>query len=347
MTTDIATRPDAERELLTHSRQDAFKTCRKRHWFAYEQGIRSGMNSRALRMGSAYHEGLELLGNGSPVEESITAVRSYYDRDHGQLDDTEWELESEIVVRLLCGYAWRWANDGLEYVACEHSWELPLLNPETGKPTPSFKLAGKIDGIVRQDGRLLVKESKLLSDDLGSDAQLWPRLRIDHQISMYVLAARREGFHVEGVLYDVTRKPTIGPRKLTNAEQKAFASLGEWCGEKFEPAIVERETPSMFGARLLQDIGERPDFYFARKEIPRLDQDLQAYEYELWDIQRTIRDAQVHDRWYRTANTHTCQFCPFFGPCTTGWTPTDALPEGFVRVTNKHPELGEASVSAT
>jgi hypothetical protein len=242
---------------------------------------------------------------------------------------------------MLCGYAWRWGESTLEHIAAEQSFVLPLRNPQTGKSSTVFQLAGKIDGIVRlKDGRLAVKESKLFGDDISLDSSLWRRLRIDHQISLYVLAGRQLGYDVSCVLYDVTRKPTIRPKLVKGAEQKAFASLGEYCGERFEPAIVDHESPRMFGARLNNDISERPDFYFQRHEIARLDGDLAEFESEVWDIQQTIRTAQREGKWYRTVNRNTCEFCSFFGPCTSGVNVETETPEGFQRVENVHPELG-------
>jgi hypothetical protein len=58
---------------------------------------------------------------------------------------------------------------------------------------------------------MFVMEHKLLSEDLTEGAAIWRRLRVDHQISLYVLAARELGYAVDGVFYDVTRKPTIAP----------------------------------------------------------------------------------------------------------------------------------------
>ena len=345
-----------EKQLLTHSRQDSFKTCRKKHWFSYELGIRREVDAKALRMGSAYHSGLESLGKGCGLDDAVEAVRAYYDAFRDAYDQYEWEIERETVVRLLCGYQWRWENDELENVATEQSFQLPLRNPETGKTTPLFDLAGKIDGIVRRDGRLGVKESKLLGDDIGQESDLWLRLRIDHQISMYVLAARKLGYAVDHVYYDVTRKPTIKPSAVPVLDalgakivldargERVKTEKKEWrqTGDTAKGYVLQTRpmTVEEWGDKLTNDITERPDFYYVRREIPRLDQDLAEYEVELWEIQRTIRDAQRNGHHFRTANKNTCAFCPFFGLCTTGFDPERAaLPEGFVRVVDIHPEL--------
>lgn len=346
-------------QLLTHSRISSFKSCRKKHFYEYEHRVRRTTDSRALRMGTAYHAGLEALGHGLPIDDAFAAVSQCYENEPTGFDSREWLIEHQTVLNLLAGYAWRWESSPLEYVAVEQEFCIPLVNPETGRASTTFMLAGKIDGIVRlEDGRLAVKENKLLGDDISVDDFLWRRLAIDPQISIYVLAARELGYDVDCVLYDATRKPTIKPtdvpildsdglkivlddagnRVMTKAKnptprQTADASLGY--------RLQTREcTAAEWGEKLNLDIGERPDFYYARREVPRLDKDLDELRVELWDIQKTLRDAQLNDRHYRTASQNTCRFCSSFDLCSVGFDPrTGTLPEAFVRLETLHPEL--------
>ena len=48
-------------QTLTFSRSQSFKACRRRHWYAYELGLRPVADPRALRMGHAFHLGLDCL----------------------------------------------------------------------------------------------------------------------------------------------------------------------------------------------------------------------------------------------------------------------------------------------
>lgn len=343
-------------ELLTHSRQDTFKTCRKRHQYAYEIGLRRIDDAKALRMGSAFHEGIERLGNGGTLDDACQAVRAKHGLCPVMFDSYDWAIELETILRLVCAYQWKWESQHLEHVAVELQFELPLINPETKKKTPNWNLAGKIDAIVRlEDGRLAVKESKLLGDDISSDSDLWRRLRIDHQISLYMLAARQLGYAVDTVLYDVARKPTIAPTAVAVLDElsakivlnergaRVKTERGQWrqTGDKEKGYVLQTRqmTTDEWGEKLTADICERPDFYFSRVEVARLDQDLAAYQVELWDIQRTIREAQLNQRWYRTVNKNTCGYCPYFSICTGGAELGAVPPEGFEYVYDKHPEL--------
>lgn len=344
-------------ELLTHSRMSAFKECRKRHFFAYEKGIRPIDDARALRMGSAGHAGAETLGRGGDVDSACQAVNAYYERRPQYIEERDWEVERETVLRLICAYDWKWSGHKLEYLAVEQSFELPLLNPQSGKPTPLFNLGGKIDGIVKmEDGRLAVKESKFLGEDIGQDAPLWKRMKMDQQVTLYILAARRLGFDCDTVLYDVIRKPSIKPERVPVRDGLGVKIVLDANGRRVQTAqgkyrqtgdkelgyvLQERQqTVDEWGEKLTNDIVSRPDFYFARMEIPRLQHDLDAFEYELWDIQLAIRDAQRNDRHYRTVTKNTCPWCPYFAFCSSGIESDAALPEGFERVYDVHPELG-------
>ena len=51
--------------------------------------------------------------------------------------------------------------------------------------------------------------------------------QVAEQISLYVTAARRLGYKVESVYYDVVRKPTIQPNPMRFKSQRDPAALRE------------------------------------------------------------------------------------------------------------------------
>jgi RecB family exonuclease len=329
-------------QLLTHSRMACAKLCLRKHYYSYEIGMRPDRDSAPLRFGSAYHNALEIydLAGHDAAFEAIDA--NYADRPP-YIPDDEWQTEREKVRRLFAAHLWRWENEQYEVIATEQTFEMPLRNPDTGASTSNFTLGGKIDRIIRlADGREAVQEYKTTSEDIADGATYWRRLRLDSQISLYLLAARNLGHASATVIYDVTRKPTIKPKRITKAEQKKIAETGEYFGEPVEDRTVETETPAMYGARLTADIADRPDHYFARHEIPRLDSDLDEFAAELWQIQQTLRECQKNNRWYRNADA--CirwgSPCEYFDLCSNGHDPaTDGVPAGFVLLSSPHPEL--------
>lgn len=345
-----------EIQLLTHSRQASFKSCRKKSWFEYEQGIRRTTDAKALRMGTAHHAGLEVLHSGGDLDRAVEVVRDFYSHTPEHLDQTEWRYEAETCVRIICGYHWRWQDSGIKFLAAEMPFSFPLVNPATQGVSKAFALAGKIDGICElEDGRLAVLESKLLGDDIGPDSTLWRRLRIEHQITLYILAARQLGYAVDTVMYDVARKPTVQPTQIPLLDElgakvvldangcrvRTEKGLFRQTGDTAKGYVLQQRPMSAdeWGEKLNDDIASRPDFYFQRKEVPRLDQDIAEYQEELWDIALTLRDAQVKDRWYRTSSKNTCDFCSVFDLCCNNWKAGDSLPKGFIILSDKHPEL--------
>lgn len=343
---EVASRRAKVTELLTHSRMQCFRTCPKKHHFAYELKWRRDRDVQPLRMGAAVHVGIDALAQCKSVDEACgLSVRDYEALpDWANTDEllADWLTEREIVLRLVSGYAWRWGADTAEVLATEQSFSLPIVNPETGRSTPSFRFAGKIDKIVRVNGRVMIREHKTCGADIGPDADYWKRLRMDQQISGYMHAAIELGHAVESVEYDVIRKPSIRPRRLTKSEQQAVLNTGQWFGE---PATVqERETPAMFGARFTSDIASRPDFYFARREIPRLDADLAEFRAELWAQQLAVQTMRHTGRWWRNSAACLAPYrCDYFELCADGHDEARGVPLGFVALTFAHPELESAN----
>lgn len=361
-------------ELLTHSQRSCYKTCQRKAYYRYELGVRPKRAATPLRFGSAVHLGLDLLAQGVERDAAIAQAVANYEtlpswcRTDEQV--TDWMVERETVSMLLAGYHWYWGGSlGETVIATEQAFELPLRNPETGHPSRTFRRAGKIDKIVRLfDDRLAIREHKTTRDDISPDSDYWQHLDIDEQISEYILAARDLGYPVVTIDYDVIRKPAIEPKlvpvldsdgkkivldaegnrvRRTNIKRDGNPGVGhgEWIqsgsAEKGWALQQRRETPEEFGIRLLDDIYKRPAFYYQRREIPRLDDDLEEYRHDLWAVGQQYADSRRLGRWFR--NTGACKSlggCEFLAVCRVGINPANP-PDGFERVIDVHPELME------
>ncbi len=180
---------------------------------------------------------------------------------------------------------------------------------------------------------------------------------------------------VSGVYYDVMHKPGISPKQLKISDGKKFVEDGMYFSQKFEvdanyravsagedsipglaingviadvePAKKEgefklRETPDMYGARLLADIAERPEYYFARHPIPKTDSDLDRFHKELLCTFHTMRMMYNADSWYHCEkmceNTYHCDYIDI---CYNGIDPDGELPEGLIRHEKKVEEKKE------
>jgi RecB family exonuclease len=312
--------PDSvlDRELLTTSRMNCLRRCPREHYLRYELRLRRSAEASYLRLGSAYHRGIELISQGMEPAEAIADAISGYAHCPPSIEADKWAVERETVTALIAGHAWRYGNDELEIIEVEKPFEIPLRNPKTGAASRTFLLAGKIDAIGRlPDGRYVVVEYKTTGDDIAPGAMYWLRLRHDPQISLYVIAARELGYDVAGVFYDACRKPTIRLKKT--------------------------ETPEEYGQRLWEDITSvRPDYYYQRHEIPRLEDELEAFSIDAWDQAKQLMDVRRHKRWFRNASRWTCDFCDYAGICLSGQRiDPNAPPSGFRVAETAHPELAE------
>jgi hypothetical protein len=307
-------------------------------------------------MGTAYHDALDVLRTTGDVTAALATARNHYANCPEQFDLHQWEIERETVAALVNGYAWRWAESKLELIVSEMAFSVRLRNPVTGSPSTLFDLAGKLDGIVRvEDGRVAELESKTVSEDIAWDSEYWTRLQLDSQPTIYMIGARESGHDVATVLWDATRKPTIKPSAVAVVDDlgakivldaqgnRVRTERGQWrqTGDKDKGYVLQTRdmTPDEWSKKLTDDIGERPDYYFQRREIPRLDSEIEECKAELWSIQKTIREAMNSGHWFRTVAFNTCGTCCYWPLCSSKYDFHDILPQGFVVVQNLHPEL--------
>ena len=229
------------------------------------------------------------------------------------------ELQVATLAALLTGYYKCYAHDPIKELRPEQEFQFPLAGSRT------FDEAGKIDGLgIHEDGRPLLLEHKTTSDSVTPDSDYWLRLRANNQIMAYVHAARACGHPVELILYDVTRKPCI--------RQKA------------------KETVEEYGERLTADTLERPEFYFARREVPVLDQDLDEFVIQRLEISRIILSlrrasraaAKPHQAWPRNCSSMTCNFCDYREFCLQNIEVNPAQPPAGFIVGEKNSELTAA-----
>jgi len=179
--------------------------------------------------------------------------------------------------------------------------------------------------------------------------------------------------NIEGAFYDVWHKPTLEPSTLTQASTKLLVETKTYLDQKYEVEVVRewedtaiaedgkestsknahvkvngqdctvipgkkayavRETPAMYGARLLADIYERPQVYFRRHEIARTGDDRKRFLGQLYNVYQSMVQMRDSRHWYMNElqchATFTCAYaslCPHNVDVTNGQTPA-----GFKRI---------------
>ena len=179
----------------------------------------------------------------------------------------------------------------------EKTFEGPIVNPATGATSRSFILAGKVDGIVRQDGQYFLLEHKTASQ---IDASYLERLWTDFQITLYAWYLEQTlGITVSGIIYNVLVKAKLRQGKgeteaefeARRAELIAKSKTGKSSAkrklseddETFQQRLQEKYLePGMFHREVL---------YISRDQF----EELRA---ELWELSKAMLDARRRDTFY-------------------------------------------------
>lgn len=301
-----------DKQLLTHSRMASARRCLREHYYRYELGIVRDSEAKYYKVGAAAHNVLEVWHATQDADRAVAAI---------SLDDP---YDQMMLLALMDGYFDH--SQPLQFDAAEQQFEIPLTNPETQGTSRTFMLAGKIDGI---SGNYIV-EHKTTSEDIGPDSEYWLRLRVDPQISLYTMAARACGLDITGVLYNVIRKPSLRVREIPEldadgvkivrddvTDERVTNKNGTWKQSATDGChlVTRPETPEEFHDRVRQDIHERPNHYFARREVPILDDHLTEFQAEVWQQAKLLMECQKSGYWFRNVSRTTCGNCQYAPLC--------------------------------
>ncbi len=293
----------------------------------------------------------------------LRVIDDAYSRIPGTMDPEKWAVERAKLLYSAAGYNWYYSNVPFNPIHVEQKFEVAIPG-KTGRSVPNVKIVGMIDKIVAMVNCNRVVEHKTTSSPIDSGSKYWGHLALDTQTSLYILIAKMlqtDGKlpevlgDIDGIYYDVSHKPTISPKKLTIADSKKFVEDGMYFNQQFQrnvthghplivivdghEAVVEpakkegqyaiRETPDMYGARLLADIAERPEFYFARKEIGKTDDEINRFHKQLLGILDSLRAHEKAGSWYQCEDMCENTFhCEYIDMCYNGIDPDEVLPDG-------------------
>lgn len=325
--------------------------CMRSYYWAYEIGLRKiESGAKALRIGSAWARAIEARWKAATYEQALEAA-------FNTGSETLLAQEAATVAGLLAGYYERWsAEDDFPLMEPEKEFNLPLPG------TLRWRVAGKIDCIGVHKGVQKVIETKTTGDSVAPDSDFWLRLRFNIQVMQYVLAARGIGYDPVEVIYDVTRKPSIKPKNIDDRDEEGLKIVkelstglraklknGSWRqsgGEGFE-VKSHVETPDEFRDRLHKDTLERPDFYFARKEVPIISDLLDEFQTQRLALIKLIEVCRSSEKlhrkpesaWPRNVNERSCKFCQYQSFCLQNISPDLKHPPSGFAVGKAHVEL--------
>jgi hypothetical protein len=352
-------------ELLTASRLRSFRTCQRQHFLAYVEGYRPTREAPALAFGTAIHKALEAY---------------WLSRKDGAERDPFVELPDDLdpftrakAEAMLAAYIESWDAIRVEVLHVEVEFEHPLINPETGYPSRTWRAAGKMDAVVRlSDGRVAVIEHKTTSENPAPGSAYRLRLMLDGQVSQYVQGAEALELKADLVIYDVLRKPDLDPLEATPEEQRQYTqpksrqcavcrkknappgphrdeAAGTGCvdgrvitdpgGRLYANQRERDETVEEYRDRCIEKIAAEPEKYLSRVPVVRLESERREYQFDIWQWAGLMRESVNAN--IAPKNPDACHRfgtpCQFWEVCTGQASLEDS--SRFVRVENVNQEL--------
>lgn len=321
-------------ELLTESRAQVARRCLREEKLRYVDGIVTALTADALRFGTLWHHGQEAwwgaMQHGRLEFGLAEALGAMTMKATPETD----VFEMARVEAMMEGYHAMYCEEFYEVIGVELEFRAPLVNPETGAASRTFERAGKVDALVSENGRKLLVEHKTSGEDIAPGSSFWSRLRMGGQAAGYIRGAESLGHAVEGVLYDVARKPDLRPLKATPMESRKYKKDGALYAAQRE----EDETVDEYRDRVRAAIAEAPEKYYQRGMVVRLEAQLAEADGEMWQLGQTLREC--HRLQLAPRNTDACQrygsICTYFSICAGESSADDSR---FKRLEFPHPEL--------
>jgi hypothetical protein len=279
------------------------------HQYSYTRRYRPVRVAGPIAFGLAGHAGFQAYFEARQRGESPTTWWQY------ALDAIETYRESldpfefAKLRALMIGYTVLWDSIPLHVIAVEKEFSLPLINPETGFASRTFELAGKLDVLVElEDGRIAIIEHKTTSDDALPGSAYRERLQLDGQVTQYFLGAEALGYAPDLVIYDVISKPTQRPKLATPLESRRRKKDGTLYANQRDCD----ETADEYFRRVVDAIADDPNSHFQRVEVVRIEDELDDYRWDVWEIADSIRRSERTGRAPRNMDA-----CFRFGsPCS-------------------------------
>lgn len=318
--------------LLTSSRLRSWQSCPRAHHYRYEVGLEPvGAQPHAIIFGTAIHKGLEAWWRCYQEGDARYALAV-------ALTDAEQSYESDdpfttaMLRALLIAYDARWSEWAatVEVLGVEVPFSYELRHPVTREPARTWRVAGKIDAMVRlSDGRVAIVEHKSSSVDASAGSDYRRRLTLDAQVSTYFDGAASLGFDADLCIYDVLCKPGLSQLLATPEESRAYTQpKSRACKECSRKGSTKRpatppphvdddgltcldgrivtdaggvlyanmrdrdETSTEYEARLIQALASDPDRYLIHAEIVRTEAEREAHAWTLWHTVRSIHETR-------------------------------------------------------
>jgi hypothetical protein len=334
-----------DRDVLTYSALNTFRNCPRKYKHRYLDFLRPREKPNALSFGSVIHGAIELWYRSAADPNRLWTVLDFVDQQFPEhIGDDQQRAAWHLARAIITGYAARYATEEFEVVEIEKPFTGEIRNPDTGRQSQTFVMAGKADAIVqRQDGMYLLEHKTASTIDASYLDKLWT----DTQIALYSFYLRQLGYPIVGVIYNVLLKTRLQQR-AGETEAEFEARRAELAAKnKSGKSTAKRQLPESdeeFQARLAEWYA-RPEA-FHREHIYLSEDRLAMLQDEVWEITQQYLDARRRGKWLlNTSNCFSYQRpCEYLAFCQSGFNPN--VSENLFEIVPPHEELVAADAEA-
>ncbi len=271
------------------------------------------------------HTAIELWYRSQNAESRLNDVLAYInDAFENRVVDSHQMTQWHLATAMIRGYADRYATEEFEVVEVEKEFVGEIRNPDTGRQSQTFRIAGKVDGIVRCHDGLYLLEHKTAS---SVDANYLDKLWTDTQIALYCYYLRELGYPIVGVIYNVLLKSRLKQGKGETQDEYEARKAELAAKNKSGKSTAKRQMPETddeFQQRLTEWYS-RPEAF--HREFIYLSEDrLAMLQDEVWEITQQYLDARRRGKWLlNTSNCFSYQRpCEYLAYCQSGFSPNVA-----------------------
>ena len=315
---------------VTYSEIRTWKECRYKHELGYRQRLTSLVPKTYFRLGDFVHRYIdaiyrEMRGDSSQnlPTVSLETLMKRLDAEWAALAKKPNQFESEEDAKIDLAIIRGMVLAYHDHFFTKEQFEGVVTEREVQCEIGGFLFGGKIDGLVKMDGKYWTMEHKTASSFSETDRRL---LFIDDQTTQYLLLVSElyPDKQFVGSIRNILKKPSI---KQTKKE-----TLDEYC------------------TRVVADYRSRPEFYLNRILVTRTPEEIAAYREYLQVVAAEMAKEVVYK-----APSRDCGMCEFMEYCTEPIADVKAniLMSQFRIRSQKHQELApvfltpESSVNQT
>jgi len=235
-----------------------------------------------ITLGSIMHEAFDLFYKGSGDEDVFAFIVREFDSALSKVEAAD--QEDLRIAKFTALGMWRFLPNrykNLKEFDELHSEEAGSVELDT-----DIQYTYKFDGRLKKAGVWWVREFKTTG---MSQRQFEGRARTSGQATGYVWAANKQGYKVEGVMYDCIKKPLLRKSR--------------------------RESCNDFGKRIMLDYKTRADYYYSRHYTYRNPTHLEQFEDDMKQLALELRQREAADAFYRNPDqcwnfNYPCPYMP-------------------------------------